>query len=199
MFNRLNLFPVLAMTTPSFVEMFRGTTSSSFDNVHQILIGASPLVIVQTADTASSRLTSSSPNVKGLIWGRTAIDKIFISISKLQNSENREGTKLQITVDGEISADLRDSAFVSSVARVIAAVSWLSRLDGQHRSLLARFCYHHAVVVAQVSFHIEVDIEERPPDFNRQIAFVHRAHCRHRFVNVDRFVSELKRNDQRKD
>lgn len=74
MLSKLNLFPVLATTTPSFDVIFL-RTSSSLNIVHQIWIGVSPLVTMHVAATASSRLTSSSPNVNGLIWGKTKDQK----------------------------------------------------------------------------------------------------------------------------
>lgn len=71
MFSSDNFWLVLVIINPSLVLKFLSKLLKSSTSVHQIFIGKSPFVIVQTADTASSRFISSSPNVNGFIWGKT--------------------------------------------------------------------------------------------------------------------------------
>lgn len=55
---------------PSLLLKFLSSLLKSSRNVHQIVIGMSPLVIEQTTETASSGFISSSPKEKGLICGK---------------------------------------------------------------------------------------------------------------------------------
>lgn len=68
MFKTESLFPALEITNPSFVEiLYSNMDSILLESVHQMLIGRSPLVIVQVALTPSSKFTSSSPKENGII------------------------------------------------------------------------------------------------------------------------------------
>lgn len=77
----------LVIMIPSFVLKFLSNPVKSSMNVHQILIGTSPLVMVQTAVTASSRFISSSPKLIGFICGKTMKIHVFKFENDLQNSE----------------------------------------------------------------------------------------------------------------
>jgi hypothetical protein len=67
--------PVVKLCGKSFV--------STGLKVHQIFMGKSPLVIEQIADTESSRFSSSSPKLKGMICGTTkGILNVEVKIAK---------------------------------------------------------------------------------------------------------------------
>jgi hypothetical protein len=96
----------------------------------------------------------------------------------------------------EERAVLSYTAFVLSVARVVASVPGFDSVDSEHADFLAVARYHDSVARTQVSVHVKIAVSQRPPNRYGQISLRYRANCSDSLVKVNFVLAEGKWNNR---